>query len=284
MSRRSYSRHAALPVHAISPQAVLPNHGAHAAAECSSAPLVVTAERPHELLIGSGRLRLHLRTHPNKTIPAILVPSLSIEDIATLQQLEESSPPLPSSLVASAAILRRAGFPLAQLATVLPGVARLADASLLIGLAMADPYLVSAVDRGQISMRHARLLVSKPLRDQRAWAEKCVAGGRAMSSRKLEAALRNDVATHDSNIEELTERLRTALGTRIGLRWNEATQKTTFLIPWYTVEDLQNVMQKLGNAPPIDAQLPSRERTMVIELDGTAEVGALVEHLLADGF
>jgi hypothetical protein len=245
---------------------------------------VVTQDRRPTLLLGNSRLAYHLRTRPDTLIEAIVLPIADADAVASIQALEAVVAPLPSERAKAVHALLDKGLGLSQLVQCVPGLRSVSMASRWAAIADADPYVLSCLDNGLLAFSHAAQLVPLPRNEQRQWAERCVAGGwsHAHLVAKLRARREHSQAANHVDVQAYAQALQDRLGSKVELTWDASSSRTDVSLEWFTVEELQGLMELLGAAPPHDGPLPSRGRRLVIKLDSVEELDALTGHLFRE--
>lgn len=286
MARRTNTRRQAQPPISLSPQAIEGVPEAFALRperDVSRAPVVVSAARRPALLLGAPRLARHLKLHPDRLIDALVVPIEDTGAIADLRSLDMDVAPLPSVRARAVRSLLDHGIGLAQLAACVPDLGSLSAASRWASLASSDPYVLGCLDKGTLSFSHASALIPLSHAQQRQWAERCVAG--RWSHARLVRSLRESAGAarseNDLDVRSYAKAIQEKLGAKTEISWDSVSRRGEVSFEWFSIEELQGLMEQLGRAPPSEAALPFKSRRLVLSLESTDEIDALTAHLFA---
>lgn len=244
--------------------------------------LVVSIEG--ELLLGRQKLAAHMARSPDSTIKAIRI---DVEELAAehVRALDEEGSGAADNLEAFAA-LHTAGMPLPQIRHLIPGAGHVPDLSRKVKLATAYPDLVAHIrrSRGRFSISHAWSIHHLPADDRDALARLAIA--KKWSLRQLRDAAAGKTPANqtieDPDTTSFINSLALRLGAKIDLSWKPGAEQGALVIDWHSIEDLQNVLGILGNAPRPSITTPSSRRKLVIDLLSIDELTALTEHLKLD--
>lgn len=283
-TRRTNSRRARRAPYRISPQAIrdeLPGLVPRPAG-AQPAPILVTDEAEPAILLGRARLAQHRAHTPEELIDALVLPLRDRHAIRVVGQLDAQAPPPPSVRARAIRALLDHGLGLAQLVDLVPGIGSKAAASRWAAIGGLHGYVLEMLDRGRLSFSHVAMLLPLPADVQRMWAERCVA--HRWSFARLRQALaenrKREQSTGDTDVSAYAAALQGALGSPVELTWNAAASRGGLALSWFTVEELQGLMERLGAAPPALDPLPSRRRRIHIEVDSVAELDQLTSHLV----
>ena len=288
MTRKYSKRHRLGPPVLLSPQAIAglssyalppPEPGTQ------RLPIVVDAMGSPSLLVGAARLAYHLRSRPKSLIEALCVPISDVRLVEAVRVLDAVVDPLPSERARAFKILADHGLGPTQLARLIPGVGSVSAASRWRALADVDPYILSLLDSGSLAFSHAVPLLPLSHSEQRRWAELCVSRRWSHGAlvRAIRAHSKGAGVVRDLDVEGHARSLEAALGASVELSWDGSTGRAELRLGWFTVEELQGLMERLGGGMPVDTPaLPSRGRQLAIALDSVDELEALTGHLFVE--
>jgi len=230
------------------------------------------------------RLARHLRLHPDRLIDALVVPIEDTGTIADLRSLDLDVVVAPSARARAVRALLDHGIGLTQLVICVPDLGSISGASRWASLASCDPYVLGCLDKGTLSFSHAAALIPLPHAEQRRWAERCVAGrwSYARLVRSLHESAGAARSESDPDVRSYAKAIQEKLGAKTEISWDSASRRGEMSFEWFSVEELQGLMEQLGRAPPGEMALPFKARRLVLSIESTSEIDALTAHLFAD--
>lgn len=230
-------------------------------------------EAPYDYLLGSPGPRADAAA-PIKTW---LVPC-DEHDAARIRQAGTPAA-TPLEVARAVSLLRHAALPSIEIAALF-GL-HSADITRLARIDRAGDRLKKALDKGQLSPAHARLLAPLPLPLQDEWTARAVAAH--WTSRQLAAAMADSrqsrAAAESPDLGAFAAQLGERLGTKVGIEWPASPSSRRVTLDWYTPEDLKGLMARLSAGPDHEAGKPTR-RELVLQIRDAAELAALTDHLL----
>lgn len=198
----------------------------------------------YELLAGERRLRAS-QLAGLQTIP-VIVKSLSDEELLYQSIIEnlQRDDLNPIEEAKSYQHLLQRGLTHEEIAQIM-GKSRPYITNLLRLLQLSEP-LIAAVEKGELSQGHARLLIPYSQATQESWMKKILETG--MSVRMLENALsdkqKKEDVKKDIFLEEEEKSLRRLLGTNVRIQ-QQKNGKGSITIAFSNLEEFERIIQSL---------------------------------------
>lgn len=198
----------------------------------------------YELLAGERRLRAS-QLAGLQTIP-VIVKSLSDEELLYQSIIEnlQRDDLNPIEEAKSYQHLLQRGLTHEEIAQIM-GKSRPYISNLIRLLQLSKPLIV-AVEKGELSQGHARLLIPYPQATQESWMKKILETG--MSVRMLENALsdkqKKEDVKKDVFLEEEEKSLRRLLGTDVRIQ-QQKNGKGSITIAFSNLEEFERIIQSL---------------------------------------
>lgn len=224
------------------------------------------------------------QSHPDGSLKVYAL-QLADDDADAIAETDLVSTPLPSRMAQAAHALWAAGLRLPEVAAVLGmQMGTSAMHRVIAAHRSLSPYALRMLDQGWITWGHTRCLTNLAHGQQDEWVGKAVAQKMSVARLKREMEQKAEGQGNDPDTAKYLSMLCQAIGAD-DLALDTQGGKYVVKVTWSTVEVLQGIFTKIGNAPPCSAGTQPgsvRPRVLSLELDGLDEMDELFGHLSAE--